>query len=101
MPSPLKSPAASALGDPAPEYCLAVNVGDGSSPFPATVVIIPAETLRTRKLPQSAMYRLPAESTATSQAMNWPAAAGPLSPPKLQDPFPAAVGERKSVVSGK
>src|ERR1035438_3915982 len=90
MPSPLKSPAASAV-DAAPEYCLAVNEGDSGSPFPATVVITPFETLRTRKLSQSAMYRLPAESTATSYAKNWPAAAGPLSPPKLQDPFPATV----------
>ena len=34
-------------------------------PFPATVVITPFETLRMRLLPESAMYRLPAESTAT------------------------------------
>ncbi len=34
-------------------------------PFPATVVITPFETLRMRPLSKSAMYRLPAESTAT------------------------------------
>ena len=36
-----------------------------ASPFPATVVITPLETLRIRLLPVSAMYKLPAESTAT------------------------------------
>jgi hypothetical protein len=34
-------------------------------PFPATVVITPWETLRTRLLLESAMYGLPAESAAT------------------------------------
>ena len=34
-------------------------------PLPATVVMTPFVTLRTRLLPKSAMYRLPLESRAT------------------------------------
>ena len=50
-------------------------------PFPATVVITPFETLRMRLLPQSAMYRFPAESTATPCGLlNCALVAGPLSP---------------------
>ena len=49
-------------------------------PPPATVVITPFETLRIRLYP-SAMYRLPAESTATPLGpTNWALVAGPLSP---------------------
>ncbi len=61
-------------------------------PFPATVVITPFETLRMRLLPVSAMYRLPAESTATpSGPFNSALVAGPLSPLKPCVPFPATV----------
>src|SRR5271156_2422607 len=52
-------------------------------PFPATVVITPFETLLILLVPESAMYRLPAESTATLSGLdNWALAAGPLSPLK-------------------
>src|SRR6516165_9706379 len=64
-------------------------------PFPATVVMTPFETLRTRLLPESAMYRLPAESTPTLKLVeakfNWALVAGPLSPLKPAVPFPATV----------
>ena len=61
-------------------------------PFPATVVITPFETLRTRLLLESAIYRLPAESTATPRGRyNWALVAGPLSPLKPPSPFPATV----------
>ena len=59
-------------------------------PFPATVVITPPETLRMRALPESAMYRLPAESTARPPGLfNWALVAGPLSPLKPAVPLPA------------
>src|SRR5580658_4888265 len=61
-------------------------------PFPATVVITPLDTLRMRKLPESALYRLPAESTATLEGPdNCALVAGPLSPLKPCLPFPATV----------
>ena len=60
-------------------------------PFPATVVITPFETLRMRLLTVSAMYRLPAESTATPAGRyNWALVAGPLSP-QASEPPPATV----------
>src|ERR1035438_437679 len=63
-----------------------------SVPFPATVVMIPSETLRTRRLPVSAMNKLPAESTATPQGLlNSALVAGPPSPVKPDVPFPATV----------
>ena len=50
-------------------------------PLPPTVVITPFATLRMRWLSVSAMYRLPAESTATRLGVcNWALTAGPLSP---------------------
>src|ERR1039457_3665409 len=46
-------------------------------PFPATVVITPLETLRTRAFALSAIYKLPAESTATPWGPpNWALVAG-------------------------
>src|ERR1035441_952809 len=61
-------------------------------PPPATVAITPFETLRMRLLLASAMYRLPAESTARPQGQyNWALAAGPLSPPKPCAPVPTTV----------
>ena len=51
-------------------------------PFPATVVITPFATLRMRLLFASAMYRLPAGSTAMEfGSFNWALVAEPLSPP--------------------
>jgi hypothetical protein len=56
------------------------------------VVITPPETLRIRLFPSSAMYRLPAESTATPPGLaNWALVAGPLSPLKPGIPSPATV----------
>src|ERR1035437_9546732 len=47
---------------------------------------------RMRLLSESAMYRLPAESTATPWGLsNWALVAGPLSPLKPDVPFPATV----------
>src|SRR5580700_8315224 len=64
-------------------------------PVPATVVIAPFEALRTRLLPVSAKYGLPAESTPTLKLwkalFNWALVAGPLSPLKPAVPFPATV----------
>src|ERR1035441_7464316 len=61
-------------------------------PFPATVVITPLETLRTRWLNPSEMYRLPAGSAGTAVgAHNWALVAAPLSPPKPAFPLPATV----------
>ena len=62
-------------------------------PDVATVMIAPFETLRMRLLAVSAMYRLPAESTATPREglFNCALVAGPLSPPKPGVPFPATV----------
>src|ERR1039457_6435691 len=63
-----------------------------SVPLPATVVITPFETLRTREFQASAMYRLPAASTATPEGQyNWARVAGPLSPLKPAVPLPATV----------
>src|SRR5437016_592387 len=62
------------------------------APLPATVVITPLETVRMRLLPQSAMYRLPAASTATAVGENNCAlVAGPASPPEPSVPFPTTV----------
>src|ERR1019366_9288666 len=62
-------------------------------PFPATVVITPLVTLRTRKLNASVMYRLPAESTATPWGLFSVALVeGPPSPLKPAVPLlPATV----------
>ena len=50
-------------------------------PFPATVVITPFETMRRREAPVSAIYKSPAESTATpSGPPNWALVASPPSP---------------------
>jgi hypothetical protein len=54
-----------------------------SLPLPATVVIVPPDTFRIRLLKESAMYRFPAESTATPIGVNNDAlVAGPPSPEK-------------------
>src|SRR5207244_3982015 len=62
-------------------------------PSPATVVIVPfGETLRTRLLPLSAMYTLPAESNARPVGRFRSAeVAGPPSPPYAARPVPANV----------
>src|ERR1035438_3963196 len=61
-------------------------------PFPATVVITPLETLRMRLLPESAIYRSPAESTTTPEGwFSWAPVAGPSSPLKPWVSLPAAV----------
>src|ERR1017187_10719292 len=61
-------------------------------PPPTTVVITPFETLRMRELRVSRMYRLSEESTATPSGwFNCALVAGPLSPLKPDDPFPATV----------
>src|SRR5437773_5198003 len=62
-------------------------------PFPATVVMMPeATTSRMRWLFVSAMYRLPAASTATPVGPARLAfVAGPPSPPKPEVPVPATV----------
>ena len=60
-------------------------------PPPATVLIMPCETLRIRAFPVSAMYRFPAESTAIPYGdCNVADVAGPLSPKPLLPP-PAKV----------
>jgi hypothetical protein len=60
---------------------------------PATVVITPAGlTLRTRWLKASAMYRLPAASTAMPRGLlSWANVAWPVSPEKPATPVPATV----------
>jgi len=56
------------------------------------VEITPFATLRMRLLTVSAMYTLPAASTATPQGwFNWALVAGPLSPLYPIVPFPANV----------
>ena len=61
-------------------------------PFPAAVEITPFATLRMRLFCQSAMYRVPAVSTAMPcGSFNWALVAGPLSPLKPRVPFPATV----------
>ena len=66
--------------------------GYPAGPLPATVVTTPPETLRMRLLPVSAMYTLPAESTAMPDGKNnWMLVAGPLSPLNPRVPFPAKV----------
>ena len=63
-----------------------------AEPLPATVLMTPFETLRTRWLPPSAMYRLPHGSIATPCGrFNWAWFAGPPSPPKPCVPSPAIV----------
>src|SRR6185369_15582372 len=71
--------AALVAGPPSPENPLV--------PLPATVVIIPPDTLRTRWLPASGIYRLPAESRARfcgagPVLVSDAAVAGPPSPEK-------------------
>src|SRR5664280_654782 len=62
-------------------------------PLPATVVMVPSgATRRTRLLPASAMYRLPAASTNRPYGMSRHAwVAGPPSPQKPLVPLPATV----------
>src|SRR5664280_18204 len=62
-------------------------------PLPATVVMVPSgATRRPRLLPGSAMYRLPAASTARPLGMSRQAwVAGPPSPQKPAVPLPATV----------
>ena len=65
-------------------------------------MITPFETLRMRWLYVSAMYRLPAESTATPWgSLNWALVAGPLSPLKPAVPFPAARVKTPVVASNR
>src|SRR5271169_4031191 len=55
-------------------------------PFPATAAITPLEIFQI-KLSASAIYRLPAESTATPEGLpNWALVAGPLSPTSVPPP---------------
>src|ERR1017187_950223 len=71
-------------GPPSPE-----KPGD---PVPATLVIVPSgATLRMRWFQQSAMYKLPALSTAMpcGLPLNWALVPGPPSPEKPGDPVPA------------
>ena len=77
--------AALAAGPPSPE--------DPAVPLPAKVEIAPADvTLRTRLLALSAIYTLPAESTATpSGALSCAAVPTPPSPPNPSEPLPAIV----------
>ena len=71
-------------GPPSPEAA--------PKPVPAIVVMVPFETLRTRPLLESAMKRLPAESTATPLGPFRAAlVAGPPSPEKPSFPLPATV----------
>jgi hypothetical protein len=71
-------------------------------PPPATVVIAPFETLRTVLLSKSAIYKLPAESTAIPVGkLNWALAAGPLSPPEPYVPLPAARVKMPVVASNR
>src|ERR1035438_4704547 len=80
-PSPPKPPYG---GKPGPKIGI---VPVGGAP-PATVAITPfVETLRTRLLEESAMYRLPAESTATALGLYRLAlVAGPPSPREVPPP---------------
>src|ERR1039457_7086736 len=84
---------AESTATPAGKYNWALVAGPLSpsdAPPPATVVIPPLETLRMRLLNVSAMYRLPAGSTATPVGFNnWALVAGPLSP--SDEPPPATV----------
>lgn len=59
------------------------------SPPPATIVIVPLDTFPI--LPEPAMYRLPAESTATPKGRIDPPVAGPWSVIMPRYPFPATV----------
>src|SRR5664280_1894343 len=71
-------------------------------PFPATVVITPPDTLRMRALPESAMYRLPAESTARPPGLfNCALVAGPLSPLNPAVPLPATRVKTPVVASNR
>src|SRR5437870_2533722 len=61
-------------------------------PLPATVVIVPPDTIRTRAFLLSAMYRLPEESTDTLEGpFNEALVAAPPSPEKPTVPLPATV----------
>src|SRR5207237_7178651 len=73
-------------------------IADGAAstvavPSPATVVIVPfGEPFRTRLLPLSAMYTLPALSTARPVGkLRSATVAGPPSPPYAARPLPAKV----------
>ncbi len=71
-------------GPPSPE--------EARFPLPATVVMMPPDTLRMRKLPESEMKRLPAESTASPVGLLSEAlVAGPPSPENPPMPLPATV----------
>ena len=70
----------------------AVPLKPGALPLPATVEMLPPDTLRIRLFPLSAMYKFPEPSTLTLPGLLNSALIGALpSPEKPLDPFPTIV----------